>query len=45
MKENIQNAIQQALDESPERKIVETLEIAFTLREVDLKNTANRIQE
>lgn len=45
MKENIQNAIQQALDESPERNFVETLEIAFTLREVDLKNPANRIQE
>ena len=45
MKENIQNAIQQALDESPERNFVETLEMAFTLREVDLKNPANRIQE
>lgn len=45
MKENIQNAIQQALDESPERNFVETLEIAFTLRDVDLKNPANRIQE
>ena len=43
MKENIQNAIQQALDESPERNFVETLEIAFTLRDVDLKNPANRI--
>ena len=45
MKENIQNAIQQALVESPERNFVETLEIAFTLRDVDLKNPANRIQE
>ena len=45
MKENIQNAIQQALDESPERNFVETLEMAFALREVDLKNPANRIQE
>ena len=45
MKENIQNAIQQALDESPERNFVETLEMAFTLRDVDLKNPANRIQE
>ena len=45
MKENIQNAIQQALDESPERNFVEPLEIAFTLRDVDLKNPANRIQE
>ena len=45
MKENIQNAIPQALDESPARNFVETLEIAFTLRDVDLKNPANRIQE
>ncbi|MBK70777.1 MAG: 50S ribosomal protein L1 [Euryarchaeota archaeon] len=45
MKENIQNAIQQALDESPERNFVESLEMAFTLRDVDLKNPANRIQE
>ena len=45
MKENIQIAIQLALDESPERNFVETLEMAFTLRDVDLKNPANRIQE
>ncbi len=45
MQDNIQNAIQQALDESPERKFVESVEIAFTLKDVDLKNPANRIQE
>ena len=45
MQENIQTAIQRALDESPERKFVESVEIAFTLRDVDLKNPANRIQE
>ncbi len=45
MKENIQNAIQQALDGSTERNFVESLEIAFTLRDVDLKNPTNRIQE
>ena len=45
MRENIQNAIQQALDESPERKFVESVEMAFTLRDVDLKNPTNRIQE
>ncbi|MDP7531324.1 MAG: 50S ribosomal protein L1 [Candidatus Thalassarchaeum sp.] len=45
MQENIQTAIQQALDDSPERKFVESLEIAFTLKDVDLKNPANRIQE
>jgi len=45
MQENIQSAIQQALDESPERKFVESVEMAFTLRDVDLKNPTNRIQE
>ena len=45
MQENIQTAIQQALDDSPERKFVESVEIAFTLKDVDLKNPANRIQE
>ena len=41
MKENIQTAIQQALEESPERKFVESVEISFTLKDVDLKNPAN----
>jgi len=45
MKENIQSAIQQALEGSPERKFVESMEISFTLKDVDLKNPANRIQE
>ena len=45
MKEKIQEAIQQALDEAPERKFVETLEFSFTIKDVDLKNPANRIQE
>mgnify|MGYP001355880026 FL=1 len=45
MQENIQTAIQRALDESPERKFVESVEISFTLKDVDLKNPANRIQE
>ena len=45
MQENIQTAIQRALDESPERKFVESVEISFTLRDVDLKAPVNRIQE
>ena len=45
MQENIQTAIQRALDESPERKFVESVEISFTLRDVDFKNPTNRIQE
>ncbi len=45
MQENIETAIQRALDESPERKFVESVEISFTLRDVDLKEPVNRIQE
>ena len=45
MREKIQEAIQQALDEAPERKFVETLEFSFTIKDVDLKNPTNRIQE
>lgn len=45
MQQNIQNAIQEALDNAPERKFVESIEMAITLRDVDLKNPVNRIQE
>jgi large subunit ribosomal protein L1 len=45
MKNRIQQAINQALDEAPERKFVESLELAITIKDVDLKNPANRIQE
>ena len=45
MQENIQTAIQRALDESPERKFVESVEMSFTLRDVDLKEPKNRIQD
>jgi large subunit ribosomal protein L1 len=45
MQENIQNAIQQAIENAPERKFVESFEMAITLKDVDLKNPVNRIQE
>ena len=45
MQENIQNAIQEALENAPERKFVESFEMAITLKDVDLKNPVNRIQE
>ena len=45
MQENIQNAIQQAMENAPERKFVESFEMAITLKDVDLKNPVNRIQE
>ena len=37
MEENIKQAIEQALSDAPERKFVETVEFAFTIKDVDLK--------
>ena len=45
MRENIQTAIEEALNSAPERKFIETVEFSFNLKDVDLKNPANRIQE
>jgi ribosomal protein L1 len=45
MKENIQTAIEEALNSAPERKFTETVEFSFNLKDIDLKNPANRIQE
>jgi large subunit ribosomal protein L1 len=45
MQENIQNAIQEALENAPERKFVESFEMAITLKDVDLKNPVNRIKK
>ena len=45
MKENLQTAIQRAIDEAPERGFVESIEISFTIKDVDLKVPTNRIQE
>ncbi|MDP6905985.1 MAG: 50S ribosomal protein L1 [Candidatus Thalassarchaeaceae archaeon] len=45
MEKNIRKAIEQALEEAPARKFVESVEFAFTIRDVDLKNPSNRIQE
>ena len=45
MEKNIKQAIEQALSEAPERKFVESVEFAFTIKDVDLKNPNNRIQE
>ncbi len=45
MEDKIRNAIEEAMEKSPERKFVQTLEMAFTLRDIDLKNPKNRIQE
>ena len=45
MKENLQSAIQKALEDSPNRSFVESIEISFTIKDVDLKVPTNRIQE
>lgn len=45
MEENISTAIKAALEAAPERTFVESVDFAFTIRDVDLKNPANRIQE
>ena len=45
MEEKISNAIKAALEASPERKFVESVDISFTIKDVDLKNPTNRIKE
>ena len=45
MREKLQTAIQQAIDGAPERSFVESIEISFTIKDVDLKIPTNRIQE
>ena len=43
MEEKISEAIKNAIEGAQERKFVESLDIAFTIKDVDLKNPANRI--
>ena len=45
MENNISTAIKAAVESAPERKFVESVDFAFTIKDVDLKNTSNRIQE
>ena len=45
MEEKINQAIKDALENAPERKFVESVDIAFTIKDVDLKNPNNRIKE
>ena len=45
MEEKISEAIKNAVEGAPERKFVESVDIAFTIKDVDLKNPNNRIQE
>ena len=45
MENNITAAINEALDKAPERAFVESIEFAFTIKDVDLQNPNNRIKE
>jgi large subunit ribosomal protein L1 len=45
MKDNISTAIKAAIESAPERKFVESVDLTFTIKDVDLKNPNNRIQE
>jgi large subunit ribosomal protein L1 len=45
MEEHINNAIKEAIENAPERKFVESMDIQFTIKDVDLKNPTNRIKE
>ena len=45
MEEKITQAIKDALENAPERKFVESVDITFTIKDVDLKHPNNRIKE
>ena len=43
--QEIEEAVSRALDEAPERKFRETVDLAINLRDLDLNNPANRVDE
>jgi large subunit ribosomal protein L1 len=45
MEQQISDAIKAALEAAPSRKFVESVDISFTIKDVDLKNPVNRIKE
>jgi large subunit ribosomal protein L1 len=45
MEEKISEAIKAAVESAPKRKFVESVDISFTIKDVDLKNPTNRIKE
>ena len=45
MEEKINQAIKDAIANAPERKFVESVDISFTIKDVDLKNPNSRIKE
>ena len=45
MEDKISEAIKNAVEGAPERKFVESLDMAFTIKDIDLKNPNNRIKK
>jgi len=45
MEQKINQAIKDALSNAPKRNFVESMDITFTIKDVDLKNPTNRIKE
>ena len=45
MENELRTAIGRALEEAPERNFIQSLEYSITLKDIDLKNPKNRIQE
>ena len=45
MENKINQAIKDALSNAPKRNFVESVDITFTIKDVDLKNPTNRIKE
>lgn len=45
MKEKISSALKDAVESAQQRNFVESLEMAFTLKDIDLKVPTNRVQE
>ena len=45
MVDKISEAIKAAVESAPKRKFVESVDITFTIKDVDLKNPTNRIKE
>ncbi|MDG1538378.1 MAG: 50S ribosomal protein L1 [Candidatus Poseidonia sp.] len=45
MEDKISEAIKAAVESAPKRKFVESVDISFTIKDVDLKNPTNRIKE
>ena len=45
MEDKISEAIKAAVESAPKRKFVESVDISFTIKDIDLKNPTNRIKE